>query len=72
MGKYLELFTQLASEEDITGLEGGAKVMLDGTPRSLIGKFAAPRVKRLVPQARFVIVLRVLLFRSDGAVVPFK
>ena len=35
------------------------KALLDATPEYLFNSVAAPRVKQMVPQAKFVIILRV-------------
>lgn len=41
------------------GSTGRERVLVDGTPDYLFNSVAAPRIRAVVPQARFVIILRV-------------
>ena len=55
---------------NVTQRPGGAmpdRVLVDGTPDYLFNSVAAPRIKAVVPQARFVVILRVrLMFAGCG------
>lgn len=45
------------------------RVLVDGTPDYLFNPVAAPRIKAVVPQARFVIILRVLFLLPPFALM---
>jgi len=40
--------------------------LVDGTPDYMFNAMAAPRLKEMVPQAKFVVILRVRLGREGG------
>lgn len=56
--QYLDLFP---ANKVRKALDGKPTVFLDSTPEYLFSPSVAPRVKQMIPNAKFVVVMRVRL-----------
>ena len=59
MGPSQEFLNLFPAKKRLRALHNIPAVFLDSTPNSLFSPTVAPRVKQMVPHAKFVIVLRV-------------
>jgi hypothetical protein len=66
----LELYPADAVNRSAAGPQDGeGAVLVDATPHYMASPMAAPRIRVMAPHAKFIVVLRVWLWRSFS--VPF-